>query len=594
MRYWLPLFIAVVLIAIVLGRAHPAGQICQETRTLRQAAGILPSEPLHKLQTQRLEALLKDSAPACAIEQLAQPDYSTVKQARNVPANVSGIGAVRAWITNLRLDITGWVLLAIAALLVLRTGLAFVISRRPGIVNVGTVTDATKEKNPPDPAIVVQIQQRLTEQHLFGATLVPGGGLPEAVATTLKDTDVPNAKSLAALIGLIPKLLPKSGVTVDAVVRSREETPKQGCTITLTDVSSGRVLDTFTQWRADIFDAVDAVAICAIAHILDRDPVRRRTPNWSRFGERSRKALEALAMGDDDIAEIGSESAARQGYEQAIKNYKAALAHDPSNLSIAMRLGSAQELLAAKKRDKPKEMAEQMFEAAETYLRAHNLWTYAYAPRYRAAIALAACAEHVPSIKERLSDLGLNNKTDCRNAAGALLQELVDDLAWSKVLLRWLETFYRKREREAGTRRYFQRFVKPFSRERLQLRGTYEMARYVVLFDSGDKTTYRDSAVAKLLCEKFPRSYTLRALLRVNWQVRYNATCYYSRRAKSAQADEKKWLLHHANRLLEEVLRDPRHEVTGAWLRRDPDLASLRKWEGGGWNDVNVIGELGA
>jgi hypothetical protein len=184
MRYWLPLFLAAVLAAVAIGRAHPAGQVCQETSALREAAGVLPTEPLHKLAMKRLEALVEHGAPACSVEQLAAPGYFEVKQAHDVPASVSGIGGFRAWLTNLGLDITDWVLLVIAALLVLRTGLAFVISRRPGVVNIGTVTDAASDKNQVDPAISAQIQQRLTEQHLFGSSLVPGGGLPEAVATT--------------------------------------------------------------------------------------------------------------------------------------------------------------------------------------------------------------------------------------------------------------------------------------------------------------------------------------------------------------------------------------------------------------------------
>jgi hypothetical protein len=415
----------------------------------------------------------------------------------------------------------------------------------------------------------------------------------------LKESEVPNAKSLSALVGLIPKLLPKSGVTVEAVIRSRSGAPTKGCTITLTDLSSGRVLDTFTQWRTNDVDAADAAAICAIAHILDRDPLRRRTPNWSRFGQRSRKALEALVKGDDCLAQIDGESTARKGYEAAIKEYAAALKHDPSNLSVAMKLGGAQEILAGKK--EAKESAEQMFDAVQTYLRLRALWSYAYAPRYRAAIALAACAEHAVDLKEKLNDLferkdearsaedvDCKNRQACREAANDILQSLVDDLRWSTVVRRWLETFYMRREREAGTRRYFQRFVKPFSRKRIQLRATYKMAKPVVLL--GEDTDGADRDVKKLLCETYRQSYRLLARLSVNWQVRYNAACYYARRARYATDDDR--LLSHANQLLEEVLRDPKHEVTGAWLRRDSDLEPLRKWSGAGWRDVNVIGEL--
>jgi tetratricopeptide (TPR) repeat protein len=584
MRYWLPLFLAVVLAAVAVGRAHPAGQVCHETSALREAAGVLPTEPLHKLGTKRLETLAERGAPACAVEQLAAPGYFEVKQAHDVPESVSGVGGVRAWLTNLGLDITDWVLLVITALLVARTGLAFVLSRRPGIVNVGTVTNARNEKDATDPAITAQIQQRLTEQHLFGATLVPGGGLPEAVATTLKETEAPNAKSLSALVGLIPKLLPKAGVTVDAVMRSRktEDEPPQGCTITLTDLSSGRVLDTITQWRETELEAADAAAICAIAHIFDRDPVRRRTPIWSRFGERSRKALEALIKGDDRVAGITNGTNTVKRYEEAVADYETALKHDPSNLSVAMKLGAAQEVLAGKKRSLD-EQATQMVQAAETYLQIRALWNYAYAPRYRAAIALAACAEHAPLIETQLKALDLDGEQGCRDAANAILRELVDDLRWRHVVKRWLETFYRQRQRGAGTRRYFQRFVNPLGRERLKMRATYEMAKPVVLDEQN-----ADSRVAELLC-KTPSRRTLTDWLGLNWQVRYNAACYYSRRAKRKRGKDREDLLRKANTLLVECLRDPQNEITGPWLRRDPDLKTLRNWHGAGWDGVNVV-----
>jgi hypothetical protein len=156
-------------------------------------------------------------------------------------------------------------------------------------------------------------------------------------------------------------------------------------------------------------------------------------------------------------------------------------------------------------------------------------------------------------------------------------------------LWRWLETFLVKREREAGTRRYFRRFVNPLSRERIQMRTTYQMAKPVVCDRDADKE------VDALLHEAFPPDHPLRAWLGVNWQVRYNAACYYSRRAKAVKTKKQEdALLARANELLTEVLRDPRQEVTGAWLDRDPDLYLLRNWPGSGWRkkEINVIGEL--
>jgi hypothetical protein len=95
----------------------------------------------------------------------------------------------------------------------------------------------------------------------------------------------------------------------------------------------------------------------------------------------------------------------------------------------------------------------------------------------------------------------------------------------------------------------------------------------------------------------------------INWQARYNAACYYSRRAAEAQnaigpparliealpegggragAQAKVAMLTgtiakalaEADALLKQVLRDPVHGVTGQWLRADPDLTALRAWPG--------------
>jgi hypothetical protein len=579
-RYTVSVLLALVLIGVAVGRAHPAGQICAEAEALRRA-GKSPGEALSKQATKDLGALLKNGSPTCAIEALAE-EKGKVSSHHNVPASLSGVNSSRARLTNLGLDTTDWVVLAVGVLLLGRALLTLVISRRPGAVNLGTVTDS-ESKDPADTAIAAQIHQRLASQRLFGAPLVPGGGLPQTAATTLTESEVPNAKWLAALVRVLPDLMPKSGVTVDAVMRKRKHgSCPEGCTVTLSDLATGRVLEVFTAWQKTALEAADDAAIYAIAHVLQRDPIRRRTPAWSRFGLRSRLALAAMVRGNDCASE--DVKAAREQYARA-------LALDPGNLVIAMKLGSAFELpapIAPAMQESDNERIAYLVAALKTYLRASEIWPDAYAPRYRAAVALTACADRGATAPE-LKLLGFEDEMACHEEAKELLQKLVDELRPTQVAKHWLETFYKSPRRNSGTRKYFQRFVNPFSIARLRVRTTYKMSVLVADKTPGE-TEKRTRAVEKLLCDSSPASFTLCTRLAVNWQVRYNAACYFARLATSNTDNEP---LSRANALLKKVLSDPNHQVTGKWLRGDPDLEYLRKWPGGGErHDVNVIEQV--
>lgn len=573
MRYILPVLLAVALLGVAVGRSHPAGQACAEAEALREAGGTSSTAVLTKQATKDFTGLLKGSAPACAINGLAE-GRSTVASRHNVPASVSGVSWWRAYLGNLGLDTTDWVLVAISALLLARTAFAFFVSRRPGAVNLGSVIDADS-KDPSDRAIAAQIHGRLAAHKLFGAPLLPGGGLPEAVATTLKETELPNAKWLSALVRALPDLVPKSGVTIDAVMRKRDSGPAaHGCTVTLTDIATGRILAVETEWQATPLEAADAAAVYTIAHILQRDAIRRRTPAWSRFAVRTKQALAEFTQGQD--AEAKDIKAAREHYHRA-------LATDPANLAIALKLGNAQTVVAVDTSEQEQEQERARLLAASllTYLRASELWPDALSPRYRAAVALTACADRDTALPKHPD---LKTEKQRRDASRELLQGLVDDMRWRKVTAKWLETFYRPEKRAYGTRKYFQRLVNPVNLMRSRARATYEMSLLVA-----DGSADQEKRVKQLLCEADARSFTPFKRLALNWQVRYNAACFYSRLAGNSQGTVRKTHLARANKLLQEVLSDPRHQITGSWLSSDPDLEQVRKWKGGDWQHVNVI-----
>jgi hypothetical protein len=587
-RYVLPVLLAAALAVVAIGLSHPAHQTCAEASAINAKAGS--DRALATQAGSRLEALLKNGAPECAIEELAASGAGAARAHHLVPKQPAGLDAVREWIADQGLGTTELVLLLLSALLLLRTALAIAISQRPGSVNLDSVTNAASEK--PDAAIAAQLRQRLADQHLLAATLIPGGGLPEAVATTLKETELPNTGWVASLVRSLPSLLPKAGVKIDAVIRPPENAgDESACTATLTDLASGRVMTVLTGRGATAVAAADAVAASAIAHTLDRRALRRRTPAWSRFGVRSTTALAELTHGDDLLSKLPPDDAARRRVlGEALGCYVKALDDDPANLTIALKLGNTRELVdgadAAAK-------GKQLVETATTYLRAHELWRAALAPCFRAAVALTACADNFAVCEDELKPLGLDSSNACLDAAIGLLEELVSDLRWRTITLRWLRTFYRLRERDAGTRKYFQRFVNPLSVKRRRVRATYKMSLVIAHESRAPEPDKREREVKRLLCESFPQSYTLFNRLAVDSQVRYNAACYYARRA-SVESDQKKMdaCLQQANRLLAAVLSDPSHEVTGPWLCADPDLASLRDWTTAPWNRISVLGGL--
>jgi hypothetical protein len=589
-RYLLPVLVAAALAAVAIGLSHPAQQTCAEVKAIRAGAGS--DEVVTKKARSRLEALLTGSAPACAIRELAGSGPGALRSSNDVPEQLSGLDAARAWVTNLGLGTTEWVLLLAAGLLLLRTALAIVISRRPGGVDLDTVTDAASEK--PDATVAAQLHQRLADQHLFGTPLVPGGGLPEAVATTVKETELANTGWLASLIRSLPNLLPKAGVKLDVVIRGRESGKSpSGCTATLTDMANGEVMAVLTGRGNTALDAADAVAASAMTHILDRRPIRRRTPAWSRFGVRSKVALAELTQGNDLLSKYrAGDAGADVALRRAQESYAKALDNDPANLTIALKLGNTQELRTQTSNTEP---AKQRVAATMTYLRARELWPEALASRYRAAIALAACADNWDAGRDEceLTALGLDSAASCRDAAKSLLEDLVDDLSWWRVTRRWLKTFYRSRERKAGTRKYFQRFINPLSINRRRVRATYSMSVLITAESCRPNPVERERAVKRLLCEGSPYSYTPFDRFAVNWQVRYNAACYYARRA-SKDREHRRSCLENANRLLLAVLSDPSHEITGSWLCNDPDLESLHGWPGFHWEQLNVLGGISA
>jgi hypothetical protein len=582
-RYVLPVLLATALAVVAIGLSHPSHQTCAEASAVKANAGS--NKALSARATTRLEALLKNGAPACAIAELAGSGAGAVRSHHGVPEQLSGLDAVRAWVANQGLGTTELVLLLVSALLLLRTALAVVIARRPGSVNLDTVTNAASEK--PDAAIAAQLRQRLADQHLLATPLVPGGGLPEAVATTLKETELPNTGWVASLVRSLPNLLPKAGMEVDAVIRESQTAGQSACTATLTDLTSGRVTAVLTECGATPLDAADAAAASVIAHILDRPALRRRTPAWSRFGVRSTTALSALTRGDDLLSKLPAEDTKDQVLKNALSCYVSALESDPANLTIALKLGNAQELLVE---ESETGRGKQLVATATTYLRAQQLWPAALSPRFRAAVALTACADHFDECKDELDSLGLDSEQACLKASIKLLDKLVRDLRWRTVTLQWLRTFYRSRERDAGTRKYFQRFVNPLSVRRRRVCAAYKMSVLIARESHEPEPAGREKQVKRLLCETRPQSYTLFNRLAVNWQVRYNAACYYARRA-GLEGDETKkdMCLQQANKLLTDVLSDPNYEVTGSWICADPDLASLREWTAAPWDRINVL-----
>jgi hypothetical protein len=98
-------------------------------------------------------------------------------------------------------------------------------------VDVSKIVDATTGVAIDDPSIVAQVEQRLVAQNLFASPLVPGGGLPAAVAATIVETKVAGADWIASLFRFLPDLVPKSGVKVDGIIRTGDLSPNLGCTL---------------------------------------------------------------------------------------------------------------------------------------------------------------------------------------------------------------------------------------------------------------------------------------------------------------------------------------------------------------------------
>jgi hypothetical protein len=450
-RVTVPVLVGAVLVAVAVGLANPVAERCADAQAL--ATGKLSSEA-----AARYRSLLSDRSPTCAVNGLAisqaagsstqtsnagtttsstvttttsaaassgtsttgsatvpqvvtetegqstahtatSPQSSSPPSTKsNVPGGLPWVDGAREWIENLGLTTAGWVLLGAAALLLLRSGAEIYVSRRPGVVNIGTVTSAidagTLSAN--TDAVKAQLRQRFGSERLFGSPLVPGGSVPTLVAGALKDVNEPATQWMASLLKLLPSLLPQSGVTIDAAVRTGDSDPKCGCTLTVTDLASGRVLAIFTAWDSAVLKAVDRTSTEAIAFFLGRDAIRRRTPVWARFEPTSADALAQYVEGNDALGATPPD----RDYAEA--RYRQALGADPGNLTIALRLGNAEEIRAASEKD-PSVKALVTVGALRTYLRAGEIAENAFAPRYRQAVLIDQCSQLWDRVKAAAS-----------------------------------------------------------------------------------------------------------------------------------------------------------------------------------------------
>ncbi len=237
--------LAVALVAVAAGLARPIGQRCAD-------ADVLADHQLRDEAIAAYRALLKSTAPTCAAhglqKQLALPvtkittTTTTTKSTRvpgqqlqtshssqssqsatpspkntsqilatttatrpprppsgtepidhNLPESLDTISKAREWVEDLGLTVVGWVLIVLAAVLIVRAGALLFARALRGSIDLGSVTDAGDQPSGPspsdssDPAVVAQLQDRLAGRHLFGAAAMPSGAVPNAGSSKLSD-----------------------------------------------------------------------------------------------------------------------------------------------------------------------------------------------------------------------------------------------------------------------------------------------------------------------------------------------------------------------------------------------------------------------
>ncbi len=209
----------------------------------------------------------------------------------------------------------------------------------PGPVVVPTVVDQTGESLP-TLALTMTLRARITEVHLDAPALVPGSASTGTVLDNVRDA----AEQSKTLVGRVARLLsvalPTHAYQVDCVLHRRASWPSCGVAAGLR-IEPGRLVPLGTVWESTWDRGIERMAHRIAGSVLPRTRRCPLTP-WSQWAGQRGGVPPALL---DDYLEAEA-LVGELRYDEALEMYHRALAADPLNFHIRLRIGQLQEKLA--------------------------------------------------------------------------------------------------------------------------------------------------------------------------------------------------------------------------------------------------------
>ena len=533
------------------------------------------------------------------------------------------------------LRLVDWVLLVIAAGILVRQLMLLCIRNRPGRLEIGAIFDLVTRVSeigaaPPsapaiDHSVAARMKATLSDLDVGHAPTVPAGAVRGAPVTVIEEPGLARARVVVELaVAALDWMRPKTGYRVTGVIEGTDagaqtQSAEFVLTVEVTSRYDNRVVQTHTVRRKTRVAAAEAAARSVFKTYVAREESVRGSPLWTTWASKSDEPLELYARA------IERERAG--DWAEAATLFKQAVDDEPTNAMLALRQGNAHE------------RAKELDLALEVYLRVVALWPRLIEARYRLGVTYASLVV-VPDGAEEVSQTEAKARREKVVARLRELKPLVDrasrhrgktedapeptegeltawlvarsnrqwtilrhQLCWRRIIWAWIGITTPSAWRP-GWRRYLRRYVRPIAGVcRRETRLAVEMAKRVPLHTANSalarpadiqhpwltRQERRDLEWIERRVDAGPVRRTSRLVWgsAIDWRVRYNAACFYAalhglvedRARHRANVDPHAAAARYgklAVSQLYDVLQRPGSEEIWTWIRVDPDLAALR------------------
>ncbi len=500
-----------------------------------------------------------------------------------------------------RMGTVEWIIVGLIFLVLLAWGIRLIRlgwwlwRGHPGSVDLAKITNSTGEGELATDGLTALMQERLATCGILPTPSVPGGSVEGSFSNVVETIplDSYGAWFKTTVLFLRRIFSFKPGHRVTATLVKRTAVPEYGLTLEIKDAFSGKTEKIAPLWN-NSYEAVVEQAAYYLYHYINAHPhVIRRTPVWARFSS-------ATAYGQYQRGQRWQSSGR---YDKAETQYRLAATTAPHNALVRFQLGN---LLANQ---------NEFLEAMEIYLEVLSIWPNLLEARYRLAVTYTFWEKLVPeweqaSAEKKSALLSLiatlvaeNHSHKTAQNRPAICQEieslqetyhsatpdqnvpnntiwkiiflelavaeweyLAQQLRWRALFLEWFRTLDPFNWRP-HIRTYLGQFILFWRSRQRQFLRVVETAHCLTNFEQDPGCKDEVSKKIKKIISPSMWNAWQNWWKGINWQVRYNAVCFYSITENIPLALEQ----------LLEVIRDPDHRLDMKWLREgDPDLKNLR------------------